>query len=72
MENFAGFIGQDLILLAKPELDKFLGRFYAGLRKEDVSVYSKKSMYAGDPVRSSTSFPEVLYKTNNECFPFVQ
>ncbi|XP_041471765.1 uncharacterized protein KIAA1958-like [Lytechinus variegatus] len=37
---------EDVEKLSKDELDKFLCRFYAGLRKEDGTFYAKKTMHA--------------------------
>ena len=46
MKMFASSAGVSSIeIMSEIELDGFLARFFAGLRKEDGSYYMKKSMY---------------------------
>lgn len=49
MEAFAHFTGTDLATVQQydcAELDRFLSRFYCGLRKDTGELYTKKSMHA--------------------------
>jgi hypothetical protein len=47
LETFSKFAGVDLNLIDDDaQLDKLLSRFYAGLRKNDGTLYTKKSMHA--------------------------
>ena len=45
MEEFAKRTGFSVEELTNSELDDFLSRFYAGLRREDGTLFAKKSMH---------------------------